>query len=225
MRHLAALLLAVVAFLLRAVSYGDVAQVYVFKPLATLLVIALATVDTRAFAHPYRTWVVAGLIASLVGDVLLMLPQDLFLPGLGAFLVAHLCYLRAFTRDGRFTAVLATGVPLVAAAGGALTLMWTGLGGLRVPVIAYVTVIVLMAWQALERWRQGSHVGARLAGVGALLFMASDAALGIARFRGVFPGSAVFVLATYYAAQYLIASSVRARVPPAPRPSPGRNPS
>ncbi len=209
--RLSALLLAAVAFLLRAVSIGDLPQVYVFKPLATLLVIALAVSDTRQVAGPYRTWVVAGLVASLVGDVLLMLPQDLFLPGLGAFLVAHLCYLRAFTRDARFSGVLLTGVPLVVVAGVVLRLMWPGLGGLAVPVVLYVAVIVLMAWQALERWRQGSHGGAAWAAAGALLFMASDAALGIARFRGAFPGSQVFVLATYYAAQFLIAGSVRRR--------------
>lgn len=211
MFSLAALLLAAVAFLLRAVSTGDLTQVYVFKPLATLLVIALALYDTRAVAGPYRTWVVRGLVASLVGDVLLMLPQDLFLPGLVAFLVAHLCYLRAFTSDARFSAVIATGVPLILAAVVIVRLMWPGLGALRLPVIAYVGVIVAMAWQALERWRQGSHAGATFAGVGALLFMTSDAALGINRFRGALPGSAMVVLATYYAAQFLIAASVRKR--------------
>jgi uncharacterized membrane protein YhhN len=211
MFHLAALLLAAVAFLLRAVSIGDQAQVWVFKPLATVLVIALALSDTRRAAGPYRAWVVRGLAASLVGDVLLMLPQDLFLAGLLAFLVAHLCYLRAFTSDARFTAVLATGVPLIVVAVFVVRAMWPGLGALRVPVIAYVGVIVAMAWQALERWRQGSHPGAALAGAGALLFMASDAALGVNRFRGAFPGGAVFVLATYYAAQFLIAASVRKR--------------
>ncbi|MBL8959959.1 MAG: lysoplasmalogenase [Gemmatimonadetes bacterium] len=211
MFHLAALLLAAVAFLLRAASLGDQVQVWVFKPLATLLVIALALSDTRRAAGPYRTWVAWGLVASLVGDVLLMLPQDLFLPGLLAFLVAHLCYLRAFTSDARFTAVLATGVPLIVVAVFVVRAMWPGLGPLRVPVIAYVSVIVAMAWQALERWRQGSHPGAQLAGIGALLFMASDAALGVNRFRGPFPGSAVLVLGTYYAAQFLIAASVRKR--------------
>lgn len=150
-------------------------------------------------------------MASLAGDVLLMLPGDLFLPGLLAFLVAHLCYTGAFTRDGGFSLVLATGVPLVAAGGVLLWLMWPGLGALAWPVVAYVAVILTMAWQALERWRLGSHPGARLAGIGALLFVASDASLGLVRFRGDFPASRVVVLVTYYAAQWLIAASVRQR--------------
>lgn len=210
-RLLTILLVVSVALLVRAEVGGVLPQVYVLKPFATLLVIALALGDTRQSADPYRRLVAAGLVCSLAGDVLLMLPQDRFVAGLTAFLVAHLFYIGAFTRDGGFSAVLATGVPLAAAGALILWVMWPGLGGLELPVTAYVVVILTMAWQALERWRLGSHPGATLAAIGALLFVASDAALGISRFRGDFPGSRALVLVTYYAAQWLIARSVRAR--------------
>lgn len=42
----------------------------------------------------YRRWISLGLILSVLGDVLLAWPGDLFVFGLGAFLVAHLAYLR-----------------------------------------------------------------------------------------------------------------------------------
>ena len=46
----------------------------------------------------------AGLALSLVGDIALLWPQQGFLPGLVAFLLAHACYLVAFTRGVRFAA-------------------------------------------------------------------------------------------------------------------------
>ncbi|MGQ0648779.1 MAG: lysoplasmalogenase [Gemmatimonadaceae bacterium] len=210
-RLLSALLAISVALLIRAMMAGALSQVYVFKPLATCLVIALALGDTRQRRDPYGVLVGVGLLFSLVGDVLLMLPRDLFVLGLASFLVAHLCYLRAFTRDGGFSAVLATGVPLLLAGGVTVWLLWPGLGALRIPVIVYVLAMVVMAWQALERWRLGSHGGARLAAIGALLFMLSDGALGVSRFRVDFSGSGALVLVTYYAAQWSIAMSVRRR--------------
>jgi uncharacterized membrane protein YhhN len=205
-------LFVAVVMLVRGELAGEANQIYLFKPLATLLVVTVAFAGPRRPAPDrYATWVFAGLGVSLIGDVLLMMPGDLFVPGLVAFLVAHICYTYAFTRDRGFSAVLATGVPLVLLGAGLLVVLWDGLGPLKVPVIAYVGVILTMAWQAVERWRLGSHAGARLAGIGALCFIASDAALGIARFRGDFHASAAVILGTYYVAQFLIARSIHLR--------------
>ena len=41
---------------------------------------------------------VVPVLLSLVGDVALLWPREGFLPGLVAFLLAHLAYLAAFTR-------------------------------------------------------------------------------------------------------------------------------
>lgn len=211
-RLLSAVLFVAVVMLVRAELAGEARQIYLFKPLATGLVIALALAGPRRPAPDrYAAFVLAGLGASLVGDVLLMLPGDLFVPGLVAFLVAHILYTYAFTRDRGFSAVLATGVPLLLLGVGLLVVLWDGLGALKVPVIAYVGVILTMAWQAVERWRLRSHAGARLAGIGALCFIASDAALGIARFRGDYHASAAVILGLYYVAQALIARSIHLR--------------
>ena len=79
--------------------------------------------------------VVFGLLASLIGDVLLMLPQDLFVAGLIAFLVAHIAYLVAFTDGVRFAARPATLALFLVVAGAILWLLWPGLPtALRVPV-------------------------------------------------------------------------------------------
>jgi uncharacterized membrane protein YhhN len=57
------------------------------------------------------------------------------------------------------------------------------LGKMKLPVIVYMVVILVMAWQAWERWRQTGQSGALLAFLGAGLFVISDSALAINRFR------------------------------------------
>ena len=211
---LSATLLLCVTFLVRAVLTGTTTQVYVLKPACTLLVIAISLLgagDGWRGIDAYRRLVVAGLVFSLAGDVLLMLPDDRFVAGLAAFLVAHLCYLGAFTRGSGFTTSNRSALPLAAAGATLLALLWPTLGAMRLPVLAYVLAILAMAWQALERSRLVSHDGAGWAAAGAVLFVASDASLGIDRFLSPIPGAPVVVLGTYYLAQWMIATSALVR--------------
>ena len=73
---------------------------------------------------------------------------------------------------------------------GALMLRWLcqHLVALR-GVIVYVAVILLMAWQAANRWIETRQDGTLLALAGAYLFVTSDSALAVERFRvrGVAP--------------------------------------
>ncbi len=204
-------LLVSFALLLRAEFAGVPAQVYLFKPLSTILVIALVFPVVRTDGDHYALLVAVVLLCSLAGDVCLMLPRDRFVAGLVSFLVAHLFYIGAFTRDGGFSRQSATALPLLAIGAVLLSLLWPFLGPLRLPVIVYMLVILTMAWQALERSRLDAHDGAWWAAVGAVLFVASDAALALVRFRADFSGSRAFVLGTYYLAQWMIATSALVR--------------
>ena len=47
-----------------------------------------------------RAWFVAALVLSLAGDVFLMLPKDLFVFGLGSFLLGHIAYIVGMHVDG-----------------------------------------------------------------------------------------------------------------------------
>lgn len=208
---LSAALLVSFALLLRADYAGAAQQVYLFKPLSTILVIAIVFPAVRQAGDAYARFVALGLLFSLVGDVFLMLPRDRFVAGLASFLLAHLWYIGAFTRDGGFSRHSSTALPLVALGVILMSLLWPFLGALRLPVTAYMLVILAMAWQALERSRQDAHDGAWWAAVGAVLFVASDATLGLARFRADFAGSRALVLGTYYLAQWMIATSALVR--------------
>ncbi|MDQ3646228.1 MAG: lysoplasmalogenase, partial [Actinomycetota bacterium] len=80
----------------RAVWRRDRRAEYVFKPLTTVaLILTAASFRSDAPAHLW-SFVVAALLFSLLGDVFLMLERYLFVPGLAAFLAAHVCYIVAF---------------------------------------------------------------------------------------------------------------------------------
>jgi uncharacterized membrane protein YhhN len=156
----------------------------------------------------YRRWISLGLIFSLLGDVLLAWPGDLFVFGLGAFLVAHLAYLKAYLSDCKRLALM----PLVLALGvGAMLLgmlIASGLGPLLVPVIVYGTAISAMLWRALARL--GSDVPKRsalLAAGGALAFVFSDSVIGIDRFVAPFHAAPYVIILSYWLGQWGIAAS------------------
>jgi uncharacterized membrane protein YhhN len=187
---------------------GPRALVYLAKPLATLLILALALSAPPGVDPRVARWIVAGLLFSLAGDVLLMLPSDRFAAGLASFLVAHVCYIAAFTAEAGFQAAPLVLAPLLVAVGLVYRKLAPGLGNLRIPVLVYIGVIVVMAWQALARCAVVPGAGPVLAAAGALLFATSDSALALARFRKPFPGSQALVYGTYFTAQWLIALSL-----------------
>lgn len=180
---------------------------YVTKPLATIAVLLIAVRALPPVSARYRALISAGLVASLAGDVLLMLPGDRFAAGLACFLIAHLLYIGAFASEkgGMRNPAAATTIAIFAVS--MLAFLWADLGAMRVPVSAYVGVISVMAWQAFARW--GRSPGAELAALGAMSFLLSDGALALGRFRGEFAGGTLLVLVSYWLAQWLIARSVQ----------------
>ncbi len=206
---------------------GDARRLHwLAKPLTTLLTASVAwhpgsagrwpATSARSPGPGYRRAVLAGMALSCIGDIALMLPVDAFVPGLVAFLLAHVCYIVAFRAGFRAGHGLWVAVVLLGAfAAGNLVALWPHLpADMRLPVLAYVVVLALMAMLALARFRTKSSlpgVSRRSAGWaagGALLFVASDSLLAWDRFAGGLPMASLLVLGTYYAAQYGIARSV-----------------
>lgn len=201
----AALITAVLA--IRAEYLPKRTQLYIFKPLTTLLIIRLAYMDAGVAPPLYRWLILAGLIFCLGGDVFLMLPAKYFIVGLVSFLIGHIFYIAAFVGDGGFNLALGWLAPLIVYGVVIYRLLHSHLGKLRGPVIIYVLAILTMAWQALGRWSAFGTTGALLAAAGAVLFVISDSVLALDRFRQKFPSARIIVLSTYWAAQWLIALS------------------
>lgn len=184
---------------------------YLFKPLTTLLIAACLWRHRDRAEVGYGHRLLAGLLLSTVGDIALMFPGDAsFMTGLGAFLLAHLAYWSAFRR--RLASAPGRG-PLwpwlvyAAVAAVVLAILWPHLpDALRVPVLAYIAVLVAMAATAAQVWRR-HRGGAGFAALGGLSFVVSDASLALDRFVAPLPAAALVVLASYWLAQALIARS------------------
>lgn len=178
---------------------------YLFKPL-TMVLICLAAILGENGQTIYKMMIVAGLVCSLAGDIFLMLPADRFLPGLIAFLFAHLCYITAFASDINSLSWWPL-IPLIIWGIVFFLFISPSLGKLKLPVIIYIVVILVMTWLAWERWIQTGHPEALLVLIGAILFAISDTILAANRFKGAFKPARALNLVTYFAAQWLIASS------------------
>ncbi len=180
----------------------------VFKPMA--MVVAMVFVAFRAMSagaiRRFDALLLLALLFSLGGDVFLMLPGDYFIPGLASFLVAHCFYITLF-RQGQPWFPSRTALCTVLGFGAVMYgVLWSSLGDpiLKGAVAAYVTVISLMAAQALGRVTLLGDAGARWMGVGACVFMASDTLIAINKFLTPVPLASLWILATYYTAQMLI---------------------
>ena len=173
----------------------------VAKPLTLALLVGAALV-LKPVEADVRTWFVAGLLASLVGDVVLLMSDRWFVGGLAAFLVAHGLYVVGFAIHGPRSPWWLIGLAIAGIA--MVLLMPTLLAGVRryeaklvAPVTGYVMAISTMVVVAVG-------AGHLLAAAGALAFFVSDACLGWARFVRPFPGHRVAVHSSYHVGQALL---------------------
>lgn len=182
--------------------------VYLCKPLATLLLIVIAFYHWARQNSTYSQWIVIGLVCSLIGDVLLIWPNQYFIAGLVAFLLTHVAYLVALTRHCKFPASSLIWLAYFVAASGFFLILSPALpAALQIPVAVYALLLSTMAAQAMSRLLLFRSGPAMCAAFGALFFMASDMLLALHRFRRPLLYSNIFILVLYYIGQCLIAWS------------------
>jgi uncharacterized membrane protein YhhN len=188
---------------------------YVFKPAALLFLILWFATNLPLQAPSIGRWFTLGLALSLTGDVFLMLPDDHFLKGLVAFLLAHAAYIAAFNSGGWIlsaTSILMLLVILAIAA----ALLFHILKGLRrrgqssmtVPVVIYAGVLAATFWSASTTLLRPSWppLAGVLAATGGGLFFISDAAIAWNRFIRPHPGGRIAEMITYHLAQFSLAA-------------------
>jgi len=205
------LLIEAAALATATAAFGMTDLHRVFKPLALVLAIVFVAVRAMSMraASRFDLFLGLGLVFSLVGDCLLMF-DGFFIPGLVAFLIAHVFYIAVFKQGmpwfpskRALLCTLGLGVAMYA-------FLFNGLNPvLRVAVAAYVVVISLMAAQAIGRatgLRDSASVGVA---IGAGFFMLSDSLLATNKFAFPLPLAQLWVLGTYYVAQILIARNAQ----------------
>ncbi|MEU8435891.1 lysoplasmalogenase [Streptomyces sp. NPDC029216] len=152
---------------------------------------------------------VAALLFGWGGDLALLFDAEpAFLVGMGSFAAGHVCYLMLFGKHslfGRARTSPALGGAYAVALVGTVALLWGDLpAGLRIPVAGYSLLLASMAYRS-------SALG-RVAGAGGALFLLSDTliATGVAEWPQL-PRPDFWIMATYLAAQYLLAAGALRR--------------
>jgi alkenylglycerophosphocholine hydrolase len=183
------------------------------KPLPA---VALALLVTTSGRDRYTRAIAAGLLLSAIGDILLERPGR-FVPGLVAFLLAHVAYTTAFLDDERRLRV-SRAAPFAVWLVAAFLWIRDGLADMEMPVVVYMLAIGAMMWRAAARieWRDRPRPGAWAALVGAVLFGLSDTLIAIDRFRAPIPGARYAIILLYWAGQAGIAGSALGRRDPRP---------
>jgi uncharacterized membrane protein YhhN len=191
---------------------------YAAKPAVLALLVAAAALIPAAHSDlgARRGWFVVALVCCLVGDVLLMLPQSLFIPGLVAFLAGHGFFIvgllqPAATPTSPLFAFSATGLTLSVVIvlaveclpGYAIlrSLHRHGQSSLVGPVCLYMAAILTMVVLA-------ANVGRPAAAFGAVCFLASDSLLATDRFVRPLRQGTLLVHVTYHLAQVLLVISL-----------------
>lgn len=193
---------------------------FISKPLLMVTLLTYYVTARKSQATSLTWFVVAALVCSWAGDILLMYQarmENLFLFGLGAFLVAQVLYIlsyrQAIEKDvqvsmSKFVAFRL--VFLIAYGGGLLFILHERLGDLLIPVAAYTAVLIAMGISAMIRKGKTSDSSFILVYSGALLFIMSDSMIAINRFSHPLVQSGLLIMATYIAAQFLIVKGLLA---------------
>jgi uncharacterized membrane protein YhhN len=189
---------------------------YLAKP--AVMVCLLLWLFTTTGLQGQLLWFGVGILFSLAGDILLMIPADrLFIPGLIMFLLAHISYLAGFQEQllnpSGWSFILLFVIFL-----NGYRLLRRIVGAMRAgghdrwvtPVIAYGLVISLMLYAALSTifdpaWGTGA---AFLVSAGAFLFYISDLILAWDKFVSPFQNSRIFNMLTYHLGQIGLVAGV-----------------
>ncbi|MBC8504212.1 MAG: lysoplasmalogenase [Anaerolineales bacterium] len=184
---------------------------YIAKPAIMLALIAFVwRLRPGLVIHGNINWLLFALFFSLAGDIFLMLPRNLFLPGLVSFLLAHIAYIFALslTLPSFDLAVLLvilmvglTSFQIYRRVAGGLEI--SGQTEMKIPIILYTSVISVMVIFALLTLVSNDieNYRALLLSAGALLFFISDTWIAWDRFVEPLKFRDLRVMVSYHIAQ------------------------
>jgi len=162
-------------------------------PMAILIVTTFHLMESKS-----ERLFLMGLVFSTGGDFFLDYDRvNWFVYGLGSFLVAHLFYMLALRpiEQKNSLAVIAYAIYGLIV----IYIIFPGLGGLIIPVLAYMTVLMMMGIFTLISTKSN-----RWLVIGGISFIISDSIIGINQFYTSIPNSHLLVMPTYYFAQFCL---------------------
>ena len=142
------------------------------------------------------------------GDVALMWRSEKFTLGLVSLITGHVFYISGLIPGIELSLSWYVWVPLIILGSGMFLGLLSGLGKIEVLVLLYILVILIMSGVARESHFKLELPQTYFAVWGATLFMLSDALLAWNRFSVKFKSAQLFILGTYYTAQWVLAISL-----------------
>ncbi|UPQ79194.1 lysoplasmalogenase [Flavobacterium azooxidireducens] len=181
------------------------------KPMLIPFLISIVAISDK---FPTQEILLFALFFSWIGDVLLLFSDKhslFFIFGLVAFLIAHLIYIFLFQKQNKINKnkiYLQFSPIVVIYLLGILSILWSSLNEMKIPVTIYAFVIstmLLMSIKAYFEWKKPANL---LVLIGAVLFVISDSILAFNKFYTPIPMSSFLIMSTYLAAQFFIVKSV-----------------
>jgi uncharacterized membrane protein YhhN len=205
-------------YLFAAILSGDLISIqlqntqlqFFFKPLIIPVIIGYLDSQAGSITKGLSKWILAALLFSLLGDILLMFQEKnsiFFLLGLSSFLLAHIFYILFFhlirVREN------IKGNPwllVIVVVYYAALISWLSpyLGSMKIPVRIYGVFISVMFMLALHMLYIRNKTAGKWMMLGALLFIISDSLLAINKFYQSFEAAGVLIMLTYGLAQIFI---------------------
>lgn len=169
------------------------------KPLLLPIIIWFYFTYSKQNVFRINQWFLSGLILSFLGDVFLLFEWG-FMPGLGSFLLAHICYIVYFFKIKKKN--VWSWLPFVLLYLG-LFIYYTYpyLNEMKIPVVIYGITIATMLYFSISTC-------SLLLILGAILFVLSDSVLAINMFVQHTIGKEFIVMITYILAQLILVLGV-----------------
>lgn len=185
---------------------GPAWQRWLFKPLTLLLLLLLAW--QAPLAEPVSYLVLAGLVATLAGDALTLLPRAQLLYATGAFFLSHLLYTIYFASQMSISFFWPLPVALLVVGAALIATIWTRLDTLRWPVCTFIGMTLVMVWLAGELYffrptdtSFSGFVGASLLLLGIIVWLGSH-------YRKRFTADSAIAAACYFTGHFMIVRSL-----------------
>jgi len=172
---------------------------WAIKLLPMLLLIGLA-IQKLGFTRESRYFVL-GLVFSACGDFILDYDrQNWFIFGLGAFFIAHLFYLaslKPYIKKLFQRRYLIISLAYIVYGTVMLLLLADGLGEMFIPVVAYMSILLLMALATVLSEKSNAWLI-----VGGISFVLSDSLIGFDKFYMPIENVSFAIMISYYFAQF-----------------------
>lgn len=199
-------------FIFLLVSFVDIIAILnsnsLWQTIAKPLIIPALLAYYISSSKSRNKFYILALIFSFIGDVLLLDKSNMFLFGIGAFLITQVLYIYIFSKglkESPKNKMILAFLPFLVFFMVLITVLKPGLKDFFVPVVIYGAAISVFGSISLLKYLVKKDSTNLKLCIGAAIFIVSDSLIALHKFhepRSIYP---VAIMLTYVIAQYLIA--------------------